>query len=1214
MKSKSPKVLIVDDDQDLLISFEVVLKKGGYEVYTASCISEATEKVYSEFPDIIYIDRILGDEDGLNLLKKLKQDKELKHLFKVLISGQAISGTDISEGLSSGADGYLKKPINNKELLAQTNNFLRQRSGLVKIYYSEQRLSKIINSNPDAIIILSKEGTIRFANPAAEKLIKNESDSLSGIEFGMPTVSEGSAELVLRSELGYEVIASMNFVEEQWEGEEVYIATLRDITEKKQAEEKAEQLNSLLKAISKVNQLIAQIKDVQLLFDEATKELQRTRDYKGVAIGLYDKKKGQYHTFSNAGEHYFPLDWTLDASGQGNAPQCIKEVVGHRQLIICNDEDFCENCSYNLSQQKKHVVVNVAMLVEKRVEGVLSVTMPGKLHVSKDEQNLLKNIAEDLAFAYDKIRLSHSLEKKESQYQQLFERSPVGIFQTTSDGKVIRINSEMARILDFGSVEEALEHYDNLRKKLYVNPGQRDEFIALLKKQGTVQRFVYEALSSTGQRKWITMNATIGEYFDDGTFLIDGFATDITKERQNQQRINLSEKKYRNLFNSIRDAVLVADTERKIIDCNEKFTELFGYEFNELEGKFTQAVYGNQEDYKDMGNVLANFDGGDSVYKNIIYKKKNGETFPGETHVFSITDEKGNPSAYVGMIRDISHRLKTYESLAESEQRFRKLYNSSGVGITVLSTELTLEYANKAFCKFLNYSEEEIKGQKLDELCENKKSLTRNIEQLKNGEKSFFELENRFTRKDGAKVWGMIHMSLITDSSGNVLYYLGDVVDTDKQKITEEKLREQIEEYQSLNEEYQSQNEEYEVQNEELNESLQRIREMNEELREAKIKAEENDRLKSAFLANMSHEIRTPMNAIIGFSDLLLCGDVTSEERDKYLNVIMQKGNSLLRLIDMIIDTAKIEGQQLKLLPEKFEVNSLIDEVYETNHVILEKDSKKNFVELRMNKAFPEDNIYLKMDTGRLKQIFNNLISNAIKYTRQGTIELGYTANNRFITFFVSDTGVGIGMEEQPYVFERFRRGENQLDLSTRKLIGGTGLGLSIVKDLTELMGGQIQLQSEEGQGTTFFIEFPLNKEPETTKNSPEVKSNQSLTLKGQDILLVEDDPDNMEYLNALMKKTGGNIHRAIDGNQALEEYQHNKNISIVLMDIKLPGMDGYEATRRLKSINPDLKIIAQTAHAMAEDVNKAKEAGCDSYISKPINKADLYALIRKLL
>ncbi len=1214
MDQKSPKVLIVDDDQDIRNGFGLVLKKGGYEVNSASDISEAEEQIQLKVPDIIYIDRILGDEDGIDLLNKLQKDQELKHVFKVLISGKVTSGGDITEGLEKGADGYLKKPVSNRELLAQTNNFLRQRSDLIRIYDSEQRLSKIINSNPDAIIILSKDGTIRFANPAAERLIKKQGESLVGHEFGMPAVAENSTEVVVRSDKGYAVIASMNFVEEEWEGEDVYIATLRDITEKKRAEERAAHLNSLLEAISKINQLIVHEQDKATVFNKAAELLQKTHNYSGVAIALFDDDKQKYRVYANSGMHYFPLDWEADINGEGNVPACMKDLLKKRKAIICNNESHCRDCQYNRSLEENQMVVSMVMSIENKLSGILTITFFKTNILSEEEKGHLRSISGDLAFAYEKFRMSRTLQKKEKQYQQLFERSPVGVFQTTSDGEVVTINTEMARILEFDSVEDALSRYDDLRTQLYANPARRDEFIALLKKQGKVQGFVYEAVTAKNNKKWIIMNATVGEKQSDDKFLIEGFATDITKDRKNQQQLKLSEQKYRNLFNSIRDAVLVADTERKIIDCNEKFTELFGYEINEIEGKFTQAVYGNQEDYRDMGNVLANYDGGDYVYKTIIYKKKNGETFPGETHVFSVTDNDGVPSAYVGLIRDISQRVKTYESLAESEQRFRNLYNSSAVGITILSKKMNLDYANKAFCNFLLYSEEELQGFNIADLCYESKDMIKHTEALISDEKPYFESEVQFIRKDGEKVWGMIHVSPVKDSTGNTRYFLADIVDVDKLKKTENELLEQIEEYQALNEEYQSQNEEYEVQNEELNATLQRIRQMNEELQVAKSKAEENDRLKSAFLANMSHEIRTPMNAIIGFSDLLLAEELSMEEQNKYLKVIMKKGASLLRLIDMIIDTAKIEGKQLNLVPERFEVNTLIDEVYETNKVILEKEKEKSRIALKMNKAFPDNNIFHEMDTGRLRQIFNNLINNAIKYTNEGTIEVGYTADNESITFFVSDSGVGIAAEEQPYVFERFRRGENQLDLTTRKLIGGTGLGLSIVKDLTELMGGKIKLQSETGKGTTFFVRFPLRKQT-SKKPKPEKKmKTHDLELKGKKILLVEDEPDNMEYLHALMSKTGAVIHKANDGHEAIEKYQKDQSISIVLMDIKLPGMDGYEVTRQLKAINPGLIIIAQTAYAMPEDAHRSRDAGCDGYISKPINKADLYAVIRRAM
>jgi PAS domain S-box-containing protein len=908
--------------------------------------------------------------------------------------------------------------------------------------------------------------------------------------FGIPAVTDNSAEVVVRSETGYDVIARMNLTEEVWEGEEGYIATLRDITQLQKAEKRKEQLNNLLEAVRKINQLIIHEAEGDNLFKKAAEALLELRAYQGITIGLLEEESALLKPFVVAGNHYFPNNWSVDSGGKGEAPQCLKEVLKKKAPRVINDDELCVGCpKKKLLGQAINEVALFPLLAKHQVLGILAVTLNQGQSMTHDEMTLLEDVSGDLAFALDKYRMKGQLEHTRLKYQELFDRSPVGIFQTSSIGQVIAVNTEMARILGYRTVEEVMANYGNLKNDLYYRPERREEFTSLLTKQGKMNGFEYEALAAGGKIIWLKMDATIAKQYDDGTFLIDGFATDITETKRVQQELAVNEKKFRGLFESSRDAVLIANTQRKITDCNPATNDLFGYSHEELTGQKTRVLYKDDKEFEMMGKAITQSNHSHSFYQTVQYRKKSGELFPGETNVFYLYDEAGKVKAVVGLIRDITDRVKAYEKLETS-----------------------------------------------------------------------------------------------------------------------------IEEYQQLNEEYQAQNEEYEAQNEELNANLLHIKEINKQLKEAKQKAEENDRLKSAFLANMSHEIRTPMNAIIGFSDLIVSEELDKEEQHKYLKVILQKGDLLLRLINTLIDTAKIEGRQLKLIPEKFAVNAVMDEIYDTNTMLLSRESTKKAIDFRMKKAFPNEPVILSMDVGRLKQILNNLVSNAMKYTYEGFIEVGYTIYNKQITFYVADSGAGIPADEQPHVFERFRRGQWQQNPHTKQLIGGTGIGLSIVKDLAELMNGTITFESAINKGSTFYVRFPFEQKTEGVVSEEKSSGNKHISLKGKRVMVVEDEPDNMEYIKLLLRDTGAELVLVDNGQKAVDLVKEGSTFDLVLMDIKLPGIDGYEATKQIKTFIPSLKVIAQTAWAMAEDEQKAKEAGCDGYVSKPVNKTKMFDTIKKVM
>jgi len=386
-------------------------------------------------------------------------------------------------------------------------------------------------------------------------------------------------------------------------------------------------------------------------------------------------------------------------------------------------------------------------------------------------------------------------------------------------------------------------------------------------------------------------------------------------------------------------------------------------------------------------------------------------------------------------------------------------------------------------------------------------------------------------------------------------------------------------------------------------------KQLENELIRAKEKAEDSDRLKSAFLANMSHEIRTPMNGILGMTQLLANPDTTVEQRKEYIDLVNKNSETLLNLVDDIIDISKIEAGQMKIIHKSFRLNTLLDQI-----IVLFTSSpiykSKHELELIIKKNAP-DNLCIYSDPDRLRQIFINLIGNALKFTNCGYVEFGYNVKGKMIEFYIKDTGIGISNEKQKIIFDRFIQADNSL---TRKF-GGSGLGLTISKGLIELLGGQILVSSELHSGSTFYFTVPyiptFDEDNSYRKGEPEPSD---YKWNDRTFLIVEDDKVSFKFLENIFRKTGAKIVHADNGLKAVELIKQSPEIDMVLMDIQLPEMNGLDATRMIKQLRKELPVIAQTANVLEEDREKCLEAGCVDYISKPINIKLLYSKIHQYL
>lgn len=642
----------------------------------------------------------------------------------------------------------------------------------------------------------------------------------------------------------------------------------------------------------------------------------------------------------------------------------------------------------------------------------------------------------------------------------------------------------------------------------------------------------------------------------EGNNIVATISQDITSRKLLEDNLSHFETRYRRLFESAKDGILILDAETgKIVDVNPFLIDLLGYSKKEFIEKSIWEIGSFQDIYKNREKFLELQQKEYVRYDDFPLVTSDGR----KIHVEFVSNVYlcNNLKVIQCNIRDNTENWLIKNQVIESEEKFRTITENSADAIFITDKNGKYIYVNKQAIDLLGYSKEELLTFTLADISPKHRveEYFQIFQKLFATGSSYSEIE--LVKKDGSYAETDLNAVLLPNG-----WIYGSCRDISERKQLEN------------------------------------------ELIKAKNRAEESDRLKTAFLHNISHEIRTPMNAIVGFSRFINNPGLMPEKRKHYTDIIVQSSDQLLAIIDDIISIAAIEAGQEKIHETKINLNLLCN-------LIKEQFSPKACemdVTLTLKTFLPDDKASLCTDTTKLTQILTNLMGNALKFTQHGSVSFGYTVKDSLLELYVKDSGIGIPMDMQEIIFNRFR----QVETTDTRNYGGSGLGLSISKAYVEMLGGKMWLTSELGKGSVFYFTIPYKKvKPIKIQDIPSVEKFNT-TLHSKTLLIAEDEASNFILLEEMLLDSGVNIIKAVNGIEAVELCKSNLLIDLVLMDLKMPVMDGFDATLQIKEFRPELSIIAQSAYSTVSDINKALASGCSDFIGKPLDKELLLSKINE--
>lgn len=774
---------------------------------------------------------------------------------------------------------------------------------------------------------------------------------------------------------------------------------------------------------------------------------------------------------------------------------------------------------------------------------------------------LLQLVAAHTGKEIGRMDAEKKLRESEEKYRNIFESVQDVYYQTDLDGVVLDISPSIKHFTDYNRDDMLGKSvYD-----LYFDPDDGKLLLEALRKESELKDYEVKLKTETGAVRYGSVNATLVYDADNKPLHINGAIRDITERKRVEEA--LKEREF--FFKESQKAAFIGSYSTNFLkgrwESSEVLDKIFG-----IDKEYDRSVPGwieivHPADREMMNRYLA---------EEVIAKRK---PFNKEYRIVNQNDgqikwvlgqgvvdidENGDVLSLIGTIQDITERkLNEYEI-----RKLNRAVEATSEVVFVTDRDGIFTYVNPAFTAVFGHQAIDVIGKVTPRILKSGQMVALDYkyfwQQLINNRVVEGELINK--TKDGRNIKVEGSSNAILNETGEIIGFISIQKDITKRKQIEE------------------------------------------ELLNAKEKAEESDRLKSAFLANMSHEIRTPMNGILGFAALLKEPNLTSDELQEYIQTIQISGERMLNTINSIVDVSRIESGLISINIGEANINERIEFIYR----FFKPEADIKGLKFSIKTGLESKEATLLTDNEKVYGVLTNLVKNAIKFTYDGSIEFGYKKKGGNLEFFVRDTGIGIKQNQVDIIFERFRQGSESINRGFE----GSGLGLSICKSYVEMLDGEIWVESEEGKGSTFYFTIPYNTPLEESREIADVvqiehKDVQEKSLK---ILIVEDDEVSHILLTNRLKKISTDLLHATTGVEAIEACKNYPDIDLILMDIRMPEMNGHKATRQIRHFNKEVIIIAQTAFALTGDREKAIESGCNDYITKPINRSELMALIEK--
>ena len=786
--------------------------------------------------------------------------------------------------------------------------------------------------------------------------------------------------------------------------------------------------------------------------------------------------------------------------------------------------------------------------------------------------------------AFSDLRRREEAEEQLAHYSAIVGSLQDAIYATNLDGVVTFWNRGAESLYGYTAAEmlgsplsillptEGSDEMATLRSR--VKDGERVEY--------------YDTVRRRKNGTLVDVTATISPIKNSEGAVVgaSGIAHDITDRKRAEEVIRASEEKLKTIIQNAAESIYTMSLEGVFTFVSPVWTQLLGHDVSEVQGK-TFASFIHSDDVAEcQAAIERGLATGRPQRCTYRIRHKDGSWRWHRTAGSLVKDGQGQPTCFVGVAEDVTDRKRAADLLRASEEKYRTYINNSPTGVFVANSTGRYVEVNASACRLLGYSEEELTQMAISDVVapeDVQSAMTGFREMLQSG--SGISAEYRFVRKDGSRIFMSVDAVKAREDRA-----IGFCVNITERMNAERSLKQ----------------------------SSEALQHSNQRLEEACDKAEAANRAKSEFLANMSHEIRTPMTAIIGYSDVLL-DSAQDQDTIESLQIIKRNGHRLLGLINDILDLSKIEAGKHDLDLRTCFPRQLVSDVLSTMQV--QANAKGLSLSVEYQDGIPLD---IRTDPDRLRQIIINLVGNAIKFTEMGGIRVVVQRDNISavaggLRFDIIDTGIGIAEEHIAMLFQPF----SQVDSSAHRRFGGSGLGLVISKRLAVMLGGDVTVSSAVGKGTTFSVSIAAGPLDDTkaqqhaadaNEPSEEVK-NDSSKLNCR-ILLAEDGPDNQRLIAFLLHKAGAQVTVVEDGQEALDlvlQYQETDgSFDLILMDMQMPVMDGYEATRKLRENGYRGPILALTAHAMKEDRQRCLDAGCDEYLAKPVDRQALLEQVSK--